>query len=250
MLHKRPLSTSVLLVLSLLFLTSVSDAQDPPAFFAFRIMGVERTKQLTNYCGPACLTSVLRFHGSKLTQEDIGKEVYEQANGATNGADMLLYARSMGYAAYSWNSGVDDVKKKISEGIPVIILQQNSASDTSGHYRVLTGYDDDADIFYVMDPYYDDITRMSYVQCRRLWEKMGYWALIVMPTDMDKFTVELGDHNPVVHMDLSYANLKKKQYKEALEEAKLALKLEPGNTYAQNMLNQIQTAIGAGKSKD
>ncbi|MCL5103897.1 MAG: C39 family peptidase, partial [Armatimonadetes bacterium] len=155
---KRTLSTSVSITLSIMFACSLSHASIPGQF---RIDGVSRVKQLPNYCGPAALTSVLRHEGIQATQETVAKAVYDPTLRGTNGADMLLYARQMGLAAYSWNSSLDDVKNKIAAGALVLVLQQNSEKDTSGHYRVLTGYDDTAAKFYVVDPYYDDISELS-----------------------------------------------------------------------------------------
>jgi len=190
----------------------------------------------------------MQHFGEKTTQEEVGKEIYDPLSGATNGADMLFYARQKGYAAYSWNTSLDDVKKKLAEGIPVIVLQQNSSEDTSGHYRILTGYDDEAEKFYVMDPYYDSITELKYSKYLKWSAKMGFWALMIAPAEKDKFKNELDEKNPVVHMDLAYANYKRKNYDGALAEANLALDLEPGNRYAVSIVDKIQNAIGAGSN--
>lgn len=241
--HKRHFTTSLALALSLLLLSSTAPADAPPAHF---IQGVERIKQMTNYCGPACLASVMGLFDKPITQETIGKQIYDAASRATNGADMLHYARENGFSAYSWNSGLQNIKDKLAAGIPVIVLQQNSMEDTSGHYRVLTGYDDARGKFSVMDPYYDNITEMTYSMCERLWKPMGFWALMVVPPSKDKFRDELDIKNPVVHMDLSYAKYKRKDYEGALREARLALKLEPENKFAISMLGKIEQAAGAG----
>ncbi len=240
---RKRLNTSALVLLSLFIPNWIVDANIPNAY---RIDNVQRIKQLTNYCGPACLASVLKYHGLKTSQEAVGKVVYDSSSGATNGADMLLFGREHGFAAYSWNSSINDVKKKLASGLPVIVLQQNSLTDTSGHYRVLTGYDDTTSTFEVMDPYYDDITSLSYERCERLWKPMGYWALLVVPTAKDVFKDELDSRNPVVHMDLSTARFRRGEYDAALKEARLALNLEPGNTYAVSMVDKIQRAMGAG----
>jgi len=242
MLHYKRLSICAFVLLSLFVPSWVVDADMPKAF---TIQGVHRIKQLTNYCGPATLAMVLRYYGLDVTQEEIGKVIYDRSSGATNGADMLLYSRERGFAAYSWNSSVNDVKKKLAAGFPVIVLQQNSLEDISGHYRVLTGYDDSTSAFSVLDPYYE-ITSMSYTECEKLWRRMGYWALLIVPSAKDSFKEELDNRNPVVHMDLSTAKFKRGKYQEALEEAKLALSLEPQNYYAQSMVNKIQIAMGAG----
>lgn len=243
MLYKKPLRTSVLIILGLFLSISLAHTENPKSF---KIDGVPRIKQLHNYCGPACVTAVMQHYGEKTTQEEVGKEVYDPLSSATNGADMLFYARQKGYAAYSWNTSLNDVKKKIAEGVPVIVLQQNSNEDTSGHYRILTGYDDAAEKFYVMDPYYDHITELKYSECQKWSAKMGFWALMIAPAEKDKFQNELDAKNPVVHMDLAYANYKRKNYDGALAEANMALDLEPGNRYAVSMVDKIQNAIGAG----
>lgn len=244
---RKTISTSVLVLLSVTLLGRLSLGESPSVC---KIDGVPRIKQLHNYCGPAALASVFCHYGENATQEDVGKVVYDPVGCATNGADMLLYARNKGYAAYSWNSSISDVKDKLAAGIPVLTLQQNSLKDTSGHYRVLTGYDDVHCKYFVMDPYYDEITELSYEQCEKLWKPMGYWALMVVPTAKDKFADDLGKKNPVVHMDLSYAMYKQGDYTNALKEAKLALELEPRNSYARSMLTKINKAMGAGKGKN
>jgi ABC-type bacteriocin/lantibiotic exporter with double-glycine peptidase domain len=241
--YTKPASTSIFLALSLFVFSSFAGAQLPDAH---SVDGLVRLKQLTNYCGPGCLTSVLRYYGVNTTQEAVGKQTYDPATRATNGADMLLYARSQGFAAYSWNTSIDDVKNKIAAGAPVIVLQQNSRIDTSGHYRVLTGYDDSRSKFKVIDPYYDNITELSYSECESLWKSKGHWALVIVPTDKDKFSDELGAQNPVVHMDMAYAQYTRKNYDEALKEAQAALKLQPQNSYTLNMLDKIERAMGAG----
>ena len=243
----KTISTSTFILLSITLLGQLSLGGSPSIC---KIDGVPRIKQIHNYCGPATLASVFCHFGEKTTQEEVGKVVFDPIGSATNGADMLLYARNKGYAAYSWNSSLTDAKRKLSAGIPILVLQQNSSRDTSGHYRILTGYDDAQSKFFVTDPYYDEITELSYTQCEKLWKPMGYWALIVMPAEKDVFANDLGKKNPVVHMDLSSAMYRQGDYSNALKEARLALDLEPGNGYARSILSKINKAMGAGKSKN
>lgn len=240
MVRSKPLRTSVLILLSMFLAAPLTSAEIPAGH---KLEGVPRVKQLYNYCGPATLSAILQYYGEKITQEAVGKVVYDSLSGATNGADMLLYARDKGFSAYSWNATLGDVKRVLATGVPVIVLQQNSQKDTSGHYRVLTGYDDSKSSFHVMDPYYDDVTEMSYTECDKLWSRMGHWALLVVPPDRDKFKAEFEARNPVVHMDLSYAQYRRKNYDDALKEANVALELEPGNTFALSMVDKIQKAM-------
>ena len=235
--------TLVALLLGL-FLTSSLVAADLPA--AHKIEGVPRFKQLTNYCGPAVMASVFRAYGKDLTQEKIGRAIYDAVSGATHGGDMLFYAREQGFAAYSWNASVADMKRMLAADLPVIVLQQNSEKDSSGHYRVLTGYDDKNAEFCVVDPYYDNITEQTYAECDKWWSKWGHWALLIVPKEKDCYQNELDERNAVVHMDLGFAKYKRKDYAGAMAEAKLALTLEPRSQYTVNLVEKIQRATGAG----
>ncbi len=244
MTRRWPLATSFCVLLSLLIAQAFAGEKLPRSA---KIENISRIKQITNYCGPACVASVLNHLGREDTQETVGKVIYDAGSGATSGADMLLYARDKGFSAYSWNSNTRDLKAKLAAGFPVIVLQQNSIIDTSGHYRVVTGYDDATSTFRVMDPYYDEITSLTYSRFDQLWRTKGCWSLVVVPPDKDTFKADLDTRNPVVHMDLSYALYKRQDYDKAMEEAKTALALAPGNSYTVSMVNKIKVAMGAGK---
>jgi predicted double-glycine peptidase len=205
--------------------------------------------QLRNFCGPAALTSVLSFWGLKTDQKTVGKAVYDSSLQATNGADMLLYARAKGFSAYSWNSSMSDLKSKLTQGIPVIVLQDSSLSDSSGHYRVATGYDDKSGVIYVNDPYEPDNKRISYSEFCKLWDRHGNWSLLVCPTDRDNFKKELDETNPVVHIDLAYIYYKHGDMDSSERESRLALSLEPANYSAKSLLAKATNSHGA-RSKD
>ncbi len=233
----------IALLLSMLIIGTFTHADSSKKSSSLK---VPRIKQIKNYCGPACVAAVMQYYGRNVSQEEVGREVYDPDTRAAHGADMLLYARNAGFAAYSWNASIEDVKKKLSAGLPVIALQQNSQADISGHYRVITGYDEKNDCFAIMDPYYDYIAQLSSAEMKKLWQRMGYWALLIVPRNKDVFEEELGRRNSVVHMDLSYAYFKRNQYDEAAREANLALSIEPDNSFAIYMRDKVQQALAAG----
>lgn len=208
-------------------------------------LNVPYVQQMTDYCGPAVLTSVLRFWSIAADQVTVGKSVFDPAIRATNGADMIIYAREKGLAAYSWNSSMSDLKAKLSLGVPVIVLQDYAQSDRSGHYRVATGYDDDARVFYVNDPYEPQTKTISYEKFENLWASRGYWALLVCSADKDTFKKQLDEQNAVVHVDLAYVYYRKGDLEAAQKESRLALAVEPHNYNAQSLLSQATIAAGA-----
>jgi len=120
----------------------------------------------------------------------------------------------------------------------VIVLQDSSATDTSGHYRVVTGYDDKSNVFFVNDPYEPENKSMPYSKFETLWDRHGNWSLLVCTKDRDAFKQELDEKNPVVHIDLAYIYYKHGELDAAERESRLALALEPANYSAKNLLAQ------------
>jgi predicted double-glycine peptidase len=205
---------------------------------------VPYVEQMRNYCGPAALTSVLKYWNVATDQKTVGKVVYDSNIRATNGADMMLYARDKGLSGYSWNSNISDLKEKLAQGVPVIVLQDISTSDKSGHYRVATGYDDSRRVIFVNDPYSPSTKELSYAKFQSLWQRHGNWSLLICPPEKDIFKKELDENNPVVHIDLAYIYLKRGDVTSSQRESRLALALEPQNYSAQTLLAQATRAAG------
>jgi len=208
--------------------------------------GFPREKQLPNYCGPAALSSVLKFWGkSEQDQKTIARCVYDPKLSATNGADLLLYARSTGLAAYSFNGSIPFLKILLAKGLPVIVLQDTDKRDRSGHFRVTIGFDERKQQVIVFDPYDLDRTRMGYEEFADLWARRGNWGLLVIPAEKDSFARKMNDLNPVVHLDLAQAYYRKGAYDEADREIRAALFLEPANSCARELFSRIEMMRGA-----
>jgi predicted double-glycine peptidase len=233
-------------MLTALAVWAIENPQAREAPSKFVIEEFPREKQLPNYCGPTSLAAVLRFWGQdEQTQQVVGKCVFDAKLKATNGADMLLYARNSGLSAYSFNGNLEEIKSVVASGVPVIVLQDTSKNDKSGHFRVIVGFDDRKRIVHMFDPYEVDRTRMSYSEFSSLWLNRGNWGLIVMPKDKDAFVQRMDARNPVVHLDLAQVYFRKGSYDDADREIRLALQLEPSNGSAKELQNQIETTRGA-----
>ncbi len=207
---------------------------------ASSIKGVPFIQQMTNYCGPASLASIFAYWKVKVSQKEIGACTYDPKTKGTNAGDLLMFCRDRGLSAYSLNGTLFDLKWFISEGYPVLVLQNVSRTDITGHFRVAMGYDDKAGVIILRDSMDSNLVRMKYGDFQYLWEKRGYWAMLVMPHEKDIFQQILGEWNPVVHMDLAQAYLHKGSYDEAEVEAQKALNVEPDNPYAKDFLRQAQ----------
>jgi hypothetical protein len=232
-----------LAVFSLIGAGKAAPARSPaPASVALK--GVPYVAQLPNYCGPAALSGLFSFWGKSISQSAIGQEVYDRRLSATNGADLLLFAREEGFAAYSYLTSLQGLKSQLRAGFPVIVLQQMSAKDTRGHFRVVTGYNDLSRRFLVRDSNYEEVRSMPYDEFDLNWSPFGRWALIVCPKERERGLAAAIRENPVLHLDLGQAYLRRRNDQLARLHFQETLRLEPRNEEA---LDQLAT-MGAGST--
>lgn len=204
------------------------------------IEGVPYTQQLPNFCGPAALSSLLAFWGIHSGQKDIAKGICDGSRSGTNAGDLVIYCRESGLSAYSFNGTIDELKMYITQGYPVLVLQQWTKSDASGHYRVVVGYDDTDGVIVLRDSNGSALVRIPYADFKYLWDKQADWGMIAMPREKDNFRESLDKSNSVVHMDLALAYIRRKDFKHAKEESLQAITIEPDNPYAKDILQKSQ----------
>ena len=139
-------------------------------------LGVPFIKQKGNWCGPAALAMVLRFHGREITQEQIAAKVATPKNAGALNLDLKLFAREMGFQAESGRGSLGDVKAELAGGRPVICTIRLRRGL---HYAPLVGYDDSRKclMMHLDKPF----AEMSYDEFARRWKAGDYWMLRISP---------------------------------------------------------------------
>ncbi len=79
------------------------------------ISGVPFVKQKYQLCGPAALTSVLRYYGSETNQDEIARVVYTPELKGSLISDMKHYAGENGFNASTQNGDLESLIKLIEE---------------------------------------------------------------------------------------------------------------------------------------
>lgn len=130
-------------------------------------------------CGPASLASVIAFYGLSVTAEEIARQVMVPDQHGTLVESLYLYAVSRGMTAQMYSSGILDLKRKIAQDIPLIILIDSGLPGfPHGHFVVVVGYDENH--FYL----YDGARKDAKVSRRYLygsWYRTNFTALLVLP---------------------------------------------------------------------
>lgn len=156
-------------------------------FSAFYIYDVPYVSQADTYwCGPASLTMTLNYWFANVTQEKVAAEIYDPTLNLTIVSKMKAYPQKIGFKAEELTASIDDLRRWISKGYPLIVLQKFSLQNTYGHYRVVVGYSDERELLITFDPILGNNHNVTYTEFSELW-KPGLtfstfnWTLKVTP---------------------------------------------------------------------
>lgn len=168
-------------------------------------------KQDINNCGPAALAMYLRYYGwggDQFAISDVIKPVREDRN--VNPEEMIYWVRNYaGWLHAEFRVGGDLVvlKKLLAAGIPVMI-EESFYFDApywpnddlwAAHYQLLTGYDDEQQVFIGQDSYHGPDQKISYKKLDEYWHIFNrVYVLVYMSTQEDTVKAILG---PMWDMD-------------------------------------------------
>ncbi|MFN8484846.1 MAG: tetratricopeptide repeat protein [Anaerolineae bacterium] len=142
-----------------------------------------------NNCGPTTIAMDLNFFGKPTTQKDAAAALKPDPNDKNVGPDELAeYAHSLGMGgAYRVNGNLGMLKALLSNGIPVIVEHWfiPEPNDEMGHYKLLKGYDDEAQVFIANDSYNGPNIRIGYADFDRLWKVFNRTYVVVYPMDKE-----------------------------------------------------------------
>jgi len=165
--------------------------------------------QTPNNCGPATLSMALHLYGWEGDQSDIAthiKPVLQDRN--VNPEEMAYYVRNFaGWLNIGYRVAGDlfTLKKLLAANYPVIVesvtsLDPNDAFGPSddlwaAHYLLLTGYDDNTQVFTVQDSYHGADLTISYEQFEEEWKPFNnLYMVLYFPGNENELEILLGSN--------------------------------------------------------
>ncbi len=136
-------------------------------------------KQESGFCGPASLSSVMSFYGAEIDQKAIGEAVYNERLKGSLITDLENFAKAKGFQTRLGQGGIEDLKRFIEQGKPVIVLVDMGFWVISRpHYLVVTGCADNTVIAHTG---YEASKRFTNEDFVRIWKKKGSAYLVIHP---------------------------------------------------------------------
>jgi hypothetical protein len=180
---------------------------------AYNVPGVPYHFQITDwYCGPASLQMIMDYLGEEIGQvpiSDVANDIvdvgcynddmrraahFSGLSAAIQDPLLIGYAeRKLGYSSEEWYwyytdpaERLEDLKAVAWSGYPVFVLTWYDGGHSSGHFRVIKGFDDNLDVLVVHDPWYygfsgpDLLIDQTFFN-ENLWVYSGCSGIIVSP---------------------------------------------------------------------
>ena len=145
------------------------------------LQGLAFDRQTYNNCGPSALSAVLGFYKAQVSQDAIRRTT------RPGGGYMQVSAIAPELSRYDLrtltihNGRLDQVKRLLALGIPVLVLQWYDRPGHINHFRVVRGYDDAAGLVWVSDSMIGPVAYMSYESFDGMWNTQGRQMFPVYP---------------------------------------------------------------------
>ncbi len=143
------------------------------------ILSVPFFSQDAYQCGPVSLAEVFNFWGDKVTPGEIAGDIFKSRLKGTLSMDMLLYPRRAGFSTSAYKGGMDDLRDKIRNGYPLIVLVDfGFYVIEKNHFMVIVGYNSNG-VFAHSGKEKEKF--FTYSELQRIWKKTDYWTLLIKP---------------------------------------------------------------------
>jgi hypothetical protein len=178
-------------------ITKTSTTTPTPFPDSVQLSGVRHEYQRWNNCGPANLSMALSYWEWRDTQYDTAavlkpnqrdKNVmpYEMAAYVEEQTDLEVATRVGGE--------LELLKQFIAAGFPILIekgYEGPSFEGWMGHYQVITGFDNDKQLFTVQDSYRGPDEHVSYDNIQTYWRHFNYIYFVIYPPEREAEVISL-----------------------------------------------------------
>ena len=159
----------------------------PPLPQSARLVGLRHEYQGWNNCAPTSLGMVLSYFDRAEAQHEIAPFLKPDPNDKNvSPHEIAAYAHSIGLRARVGVAGdLALLKRLLAAGLPVIVefWFEPDPDDGMGHYRVLSGYDEQAGAFYAHDSYVGPNVTMAYAELDAVWQVFNRAYVVVYPPE-------------------------------------------------------------------
>jgi ABC-type bacteriocin/lantibiotic exporter with double-glycine peptidase domain len=146
-------------------------------------------KQEKDGCGAASIAMVMQYWSKQKARPidasadpiAIQRALYSSQEHGIRAADMEGYFQQHGFQTFAFTGKWDDLKPHLEKGRPLIVALKPSALETSLHYVVVVGVDQDQGLVYLNDAAERKLLKQERSAFEKQWSAVGKWTLLALP---------------------------------------------------------------------
>ena len=155
-------------------------------------------RQDINNCGPTTLAMHLRYYGWEGDQFTISGLLKPERNDRNvNVEELVYYVRTQAAwlsIIYRVGGDLEILKELLAAGFPVMVEEafyfeeQFWPNDDkwAAHYNLLTGYDDQEQVFIGQDSFYGADQKVAYARLDQLWHAFNHVYIVIYPPEQEE----------------------------------------------------------------
>ena len=187
-----------------------------------------------NICLPLVINVISKYWGEEISLVDT-EQIAKKYSGIKGSImiEGIELAEKHGLKGYVYRGSVEDIKRKIDQGIPSIVILPG-IHETVQHANIICGYDPDEGRILSYIPQPDTIGAIPETQFQRDWEQDDMTSIVLVPEDMkqiiEKQNPQYKESNRICLEVERLRHLRK--VPEALEKLSRALRIDADNAQA------------------
>ena len=185
---------------------------------------------------PLVINVVIKYWGQDIPPQEAGEV------GGTDGAMIhgIVRAESSGFASYIYKSSMKDLKKRIDQGIPPIVIMPGIQA-TVQHAMVVSGYNSGEGRILTYIPEPDTLGAIPESKFDQDWEQDDMTVIVIIPSDMKDLlkneNLKFAKSNRIC---FEAEGLRQEgKISDAIERLRKATEIEPENAQAWSLLGGI-----------
>ena len=146
-------------------------------------------KQEKDGCGAASIAMVMQYW---LKQKNlpidasadaavIQQSLFSSQEHGIRASSMVHYFQQHGFQTFAFTGKWDDLRPHLEKGRPLIAALKPSAMETSLHYVVVVGVDQEQEMVYLNDAAERKLLKQERSTFEKQWSAAGKWMLLALP---------------------------------------------------------------------
>lgn len=187
-----------------------------------------------NICLPLVINVISKYWGEEISLVD-AEQIAKKYSGIKGSImiEGIELAEKHGLKGYVYRGSVEDIKRKIDQGIPSIVILPG-IHETVQHANIICGYDPDEGRILSYIPQPDTVGAIPETQFQKDWEQDDMISIVLVPEDMkqiiEKQNPQFKESNRICLEVEKLRHLRK--VPEALERLSSAVRIDDDNAQA------------------